>query len=255
MHFNIETKKIEIVDMERWKTISMLERIKFKMPSTTNALESSHGHLNAIVPRRNDFYTSLTRLINFVVEKTHNFRKACITNFNRAKRKIMSQTSPFYAPILVKELRQYSSPEKSCLCGEVDLLRNMMRVNIPCSHEVFKGAEFPDPPEINLKLSNSFSDFIVTYEEKTRSIQKKTKDFNDFLKKRTTETIRKFSSCKNCAIIEKTVDEYNIDNETRFVSKMPLSFYSAVANGIHNFHDFRQKQKNEKKAAAEVKPP
>ena len=244
MHFNIETSRIEIVDINQWKAISMMERIAFKMPSTTNALESTHGHLNKLLPRRNNFYTSLSRLINYVIEKNHNFQKAYITNFNRAKRKITDQTSPFYTPILYKESIQYKTTVETCECGETSLLNNMMRTNLPCSHKVFKGAKFPDPPEINLILRNSFDKLIVEYEEKIRSVATKSEDFNDFLKTRTTKTIRKFSSCKNCSVIDKTVGKFNIDEETLFASKMPLSYFSEVSDGIHNFLDYKKKRKN-----------
>lgn len=244
MQFNIEKHKIEITDIDQWKAISMKERVDFKMPSTTNALESSHGHLNALLPRRNDFYTALSRIIDFVIEKTHNFKKAYITNFNRTKRKIEDQTSPFYRPLILKELHQYKSTIDSCECGEVALLNNMLRTNIPCSHKVVKGAQFPKPPDINLELSNSFDEFIVEYDEKKRTRSPHSKDINDFLKTRTIATIRKFSSCKNCVIIDKTVKQFNIDEETQFASKMPLSFYSEVSNGIQNFLDYKKNQKN-----------
>ena len=38
--------------------------------------------------------------------------------------------------------------------------------------------------------------------------------------------------------------QINIDEETRFASKMPLSFYAEVSNGIHQFHDYKKKRKN-----------
>lgn len=47
--------KIEIAQKKRWKQVSLYEQIKKVMPSTTNSLESSHGHMNAEVPRRQKF--------------------------------------------------------------------------------------------------------------------------------------------------------------------------------------------------------
>jgi hypothetical protein len=48
---------------ERWKQVSMLERVPARMPPTTNSLESIHGHLNAQTSRRNTFSRSLHRIV------------------------------------------------------------------------------------------------------------------------------------------------------------------------------------------------
>lgn len=39
-----------ITDENRWKQVSLFERIQKVMPSTTNSLESSHGHINENIP-------------------------------------------------------------------------------------------------------------------------------------------------------------------------------------------------------------
>ena len=46
-------------DEEQWKKVSLYERIEYCMPSTTNTLESVHGHLNSKIPRRNYFFFQL----------------------------------------------------------------------------------------------------------------------------------------------------------------------------------------------------
>jgi hypothetical protein len=134
MQFNLKTKRIEIHNTERWALVSLVKRVECRMPSTTNSLESSHGHLNAQIPRRNDFYTSLTRLMRFIITKTHNFKPAYRTNLNKAIKKVSDRCAPFYAPIIEKEILQYNSTKKSCSCGETKLINSMMRVDIPCPH-------------------------------------------------------------------------------------------------------------------------
>lgn len=243
MCFNKETNKIEIFDAEQWDSISLIERVKYKLPTTTNALESSHGHLNSKTPRRNDFYTSLSRLISFTIEKTHNFKKAYQTNFNRAKRKIFDQCSPFYEQLLIKESAQYNSTKEKCDCGETVLLSAMMRVKLPCSHMIFKGAKFPEIPNINLQLENNFNKFVVEYEERKRTTEKKKIDLNDFFKQKASATIRKFTSCKKLKVIEPIIKPFAVSDETTFASKMPLSYYSEVSNGIHKLHDYKKKKK------------
>ena len=193
MTFNKEESKIEIYNAEQWDSVALIERAKYKMPTTTNALESSHGHLNALIPRHNDFYTSLSRLIKFIIEKTHNFKKSYRTNFNRARRKILDQSSKFYNPLLIKESLQYQSTHEKCACGETILLSAMMRVDLPCSHMLFKGAEFPEQPDININIENNFNGFIVEYEERKRAIERKSTNLDEVFKLKASATIRKFT--------------------------------------------------------------
>ena len=47
-----------------WDEVSMHRRVNYCMPSTTNTLESMHGHLNKRTPRKNTFYQSLLRVHN-----------------------------------------------------------------------------------------------------------------------------------------------------------------------------------------------
>lgn len=44
--------ELEIKDADLWSQVSMLNRSKNKMPSTTNSIESQHGHLNEATPRK-----------------------------------------------------------------------------------------------------------------------------------------------------------------------------------------------------------
>ena len=73
--------KIEIAQKKRWKQVSLYERIKKAMPSTTNSLESLHGHINADVPRRQNFFHSLKKLIKWLNSKIVNFSKLLKKNF------------------------------------------------------------------------------------------------------------------------------------------------------------------------------
>ena len=73
LDFCSERKEIIIADINKWDTISQIERIKYSMPSTTNALESSHGHLNGQLPRRNNFWSAMLRLVTFILKKESSF--------------------------------------------------------------------------------------------------------------------------------------------------------------------------------------
>ena len=59
---------VKPVDRVRWKQVSMIERAHFRMPSCTNQVESVHGHLNSMIPRRNEFWRSIKRIIDINVK-------------------------------------------------------------------------------------------------------------------------------------------------------------------------------------------
>jgi len=59
---NFASGTINLIDKKRCNQVSMLSRINFRMPSTTNSLESMHDHLNKKTPRNNGSWASINRL-------------------------------------------------------------------------------------------------------------------------------------------------------------------------------------------------
>ena len=200
--FDTELKKIRINDEILWEHISLACRAKFKMPTTTNSLESFNGHLNSHITRRNDFYTAINRLVKLIIRKTHMFEESYKTNLSRTKRKIEAKCTHFFMQLVLKESQQYETTKEKCKCGETAIISEMMMVDIPCSHRVLKGATFPTKPDnLKLKISNSFSKFIVclSVEGTTDDIGKDT--YNKFLNRSTVATVRAFTREKNTAEI------------------------------------------------------
>ena len=122
-----DEKGIIIANKEKW------ERIKLSMSSTTNALESTHGHLNAEIPRRNNFWSAMMRLVKYVLTKENNFANAFKTNYMREKR-VIDKKCRENAMIMDKQKEFYHTNLVSCECGETKLISRMMRIEIPCSH-------------------------------------------------------------------------------------------------------------------------
>ena len=56
LNYSYENNKIDIAYSSKWKQVFMKERLFYEIPSTTNSLESSHGHINRKTPRKNNFY-------------------------------------------------------------------------------------------------------------------------------------------------------------------------------------------------------
>jgi hypothetical protein len=52
---------IVVIEQAIWRSISIMERIQFRLRSITNAVESFHGHGNEETPHRNDFIPSVVR--------------------------------------------------------------------------------------------------------------------------------------------------------------------------------------------------
>ena len=160
--FNVEKNTIDIANHEIWESISQIERINFAMPSTTNALESTHGHLNADIPRRNEFWSAMMRLVQFVLSKENNFSNAFKINFMREKRLVI-KTAQDNSSKIKKQIEYYHTNKTSCECGETKLISKMLRCNIPCSHMYDLTHTFPEIPDtihLNLKKSGNKLNFI-----------------------------------------------------------------------------------------------
>ena len=73
-NYSYANNEITKFDENRWKQVSMMERVFYEMPSTTNSLESSHGHLNCKTPRRNNIWAALNRIITFLINQNYNYQ-------------------------------------------------------------------------------------------------------------------------------------------------------------------------------------
>ena len=244
LQFEETKKEITILDDVLWEHVSLIKREKYKMPTTTNALESTHGHLNAKTPRHNDFYTALDRLAKYIHMKTLGFENAYKVNLRRAKRIIKRKCIPINHELIEKESLQYETTKNSCKCGETKLLSSMMLVDLPCSHRVTLGASFPTKPDnVILRIKNSIDslskEFIIEERESTQNA----KDYNAHINENAARTIRKFSKFKKIAKIAEDITPIKIQDEVHFANGRPLGFYTSVSQGIHKYHDFK-KEKN-----------
>ena len=79
--------QIMICNQERWEQVSLNERQKFKMPSTTNALESCHGHLNEKTKRRKNFFQSIFKIAQHLIQKCTSIEKSIQHNYQFAIKK------------------------------------------------------------------------------------------------------------------------------------------------------------------------
>ena len=230
-------KEIIINDQKKWEKVSMLKRIEARMPSTTNSLEATHGHLNSLLPRRNEFWSSLYRLVKSIADKDFRFKEMLIHNYQRIKRnvKYRAKNTPF--DIMNQEREYFATTLDSCKCGETKHQSALLRINIPCSHMYSLGALFPPAPDINLVLKSQWSECIFKYT--VIDVQKGSLDQGslDNLKYQICKNIRRYSHFKDKTQIKDFVERhFTLCKE--YVMGKPITYYEVTHNGIMHFTDF-----------------
>jgi hypothetical protein len=138
---------IIVENEERWHEVSMLERVETAMPTTTNSLESSHGHLNEKTPRRNTFWKSLARIICTMLTKSTNFWSCVHHNFADEVRESFGRFLKMDPMVLRQEINWYRTSRTACNCGETIHLSKIYGIQMPCSHQYGLGVEKPQAPQ------------------------------------------------------------------------------------------------------------
>ena len=75
LKYDYRNNCIDVFDQVKWEKTSIIYRISFKMLSTTNSLESYHGHINKLTPRKNNFFTALCRIATNLNQHNQNYLK------------------------------------------------------------------------------------------------------------------------------------------------------------------------------------
>lgn len=112
-------EEITIVNREMWKQVSMIKKRSYRMPRTTNSIESIHGHLNEATPHNNCFWPSLHRIIMTINFQIHRFIDKLHHNYNKIVRDIKRKS--FHNPSISEECTFYETTINKCLCVETIL--------------------------------------------------------------------------------------------------------------------------------------
>ena len=130
---------IIIINEHIFNSISMIQRKNLGIPSSTNHIESSHGHINRITPRKRNFFTTLNRLVGFCIRKSENVDYCVRKNIKKKERfnnYYMKITPP---EIIQEECRIYRTNRLNCLCGKSYNNILFYGISIPCLHQAFIG--------------------------------------------------------------------------------------------------------------------
>ena len=240
-----ENGVIMIKNENRWKKVSMLERSKMCMPSTTNTLEATHGHLNGKTPRRNEFWQSLNRVTKALLKKDFLLNERIHSTYNNQKRKILKRVKMLPKERMESEIQFYETKIDTCLCGDTALMSAMLRINIPCSHRIKLGASFPCLEDVEFELIPSTTKCTFKYTIIEREPPKTNEEHICWLKNSAISTIRRYSHFKHRSQIKEFV-ERNFSLGTSFVNGRPLEYYSLVHKGILEFDVQRRVKENSK---------
>ena len=238
--------EISFADEERWDSISIKERIKYRMPSTSNSLESTHGHLNKKTPRHNNFYTSLHRIIMHMMLKTQRIEQCIHINYMKTKAETSKSLKSTSQERMNDEISHYSSTPEKCECGQNKLLSAILNIPIPCRHQCALGATFPPCPVIRPKVCEQWSKLVIEMNILPPEEATEMHDELYYDKKYAFDQIKRFSHYKKTEEIRDFVEKHYTYDGTIFLGKKPISVIQLITQGIEHFSDkLRKENKNE----------
>jgi hypothetical protein len=230
--------EIRRIDPARWESVSMMTRVMHRLPSTSNALESAHGHANEATPRRNEFLASIQRVAAMMIRKTLSFRQAYKHNFRATVFRARRRAELVDGGLMRMEIAQYRTTLDGCDCGETVHLSRMYRTQCPCSHQFALGATKPATPDIDLVLSGATSQLVVEIEEVERertAAARITHGQRERWEGIAAEHIRRFSHAgKKKEAIRAYVHE-RFEVKGGFAMGLPVSLYVVMSDGIRHF--------------------
>lgn len=156
--------QICIQNPKRWNEVSLAVRCQARMPSTTNTLEATHGHLNKRTPRRNTFYQSIFRLYTSLMDKYMNVNKRIAHNYYYLKNKTVKMMKSFDDACMQNMIAFYQTSINECACSNNKLASSNYRIDIPCVHRLRIGSQFPELPECELQLNFQYNDIIMDFD-------------------------------------------------------------------------------------------
>ena len=241
--FKFENNVVSIADKERWESVSLLERIPLKMPSTTNSLESTHGHMNAKVPRNNNFYMSIYHLVHSIMMKSQNIQESIERNYARVKNETNKQVKRIENQRMLEERSFYNTTFVSCDCGENKLTSALLGIDIPCSHRVSMGAPFQPCPIVNLSISQQWKSLIIDKHILPAEPLANPGTMEEFDKNFIKAQIKRFSKYKNVDEISSYVEEHYKHDGRSFVGHQPFSVINMITEGSSYFQTIKYQQK------------
>ena len=137
-------KRIKISDKHKYSRFSLLYRKPMGIPTTSNHLESIHGHLNYITPRKKNFFRLVNNLMLFITNSTLNVNKKISKNYHKRIQKVSKLFEVMDKIVIKEETDVFFSKIESCCCGDSFKESTLFDEYIPCIHQIFLGKKIPE---------------------------------------------------------------------------------------------------------------
>ena len=137
-------KRIKISDKHKYSRFSLLYRKPMGIPTTSNHLESIHGHLNYITPRKKNFFRLVNNLMLFITNSTLNVNKKISKNYHKRIQKVSKLFEVMDKIVIKEETDVFFSKIESCCCGDSFKENTLFDEYIPCIHQIFLGKKIPE---------------------------------------------------------------------------------------------------------------
>jgi hypothetical protein len=122
------------------------------MPSTTNSLEATHGHLNEAISWRNPFWAPLALLFEVISDKTMHFETAAVHDFRTSLKRSKTKSQSVSQPKMAEECAFLGSTAEIYSCAETVHASSSYQADIPCSHRYAMGTVKPVCPRPGLNI-------------------------------------------------------------------------------------------------------
>ena len=158
---------LEVIDESLFQSFINEDRKKYGVPTTTNHLESIHGHLNKIASRRKSMFSTLQKLINYSIDCTNSFEKRVRTNINRKISQTRNLFSLIAPEVLESEIRDFSTSENFCLCGKSHPPTGIYSIRIPCVHQIYLKYNFGALSDLSIPklIINPYNSLLFKMED------------------------------------------------------------------------------------------
>ena len=225
--------KIEIGDEARWDQVSILKRIQYRMPSTTNSLEATHGHLNRRTPRRNNFFAAIFRLYNEFNLKYEQVESRIKHNYSFIKRKTKLKPIRYGFTQSISLCDHYKTDIKNCLCSDNKLESANFRIDIPCFHRLLFGAEFEKVPQMSFNFPKFFTTFIFEDQIIPNEKSTKKKEYNDI--EYVSNLVKRFTRYKNIEGIQNYVSSHFKNKTGFYIHNQDVAIVQIIEEAIYHF--------------------
>jgi hypothetical protein len=137
---SFQNNKIIITDSNVFEKHSTICRVPLRIPKTTGHVESTHGHGNHRLPRRNRFFTGFFRLIQHSNIKINSVDEDVLHNIQRQNRLSKLRISVVGETTMEQECIRYNTrrPDQ-CSCTEKLHANSLYQGTCICSHLLYCG--------------------------------------------------------------------------------------------------------------------